>query len=128
MFHFQVLKNADELAGIDPKDFCKEISVPETYTTEFTKMIAPGSPDEGTGVCLSAEAESLLEQTQYEYVLMASSAGSLPMKKRQDEDDSRAADFQLWATPNSPVRMSLVVFGHSPNIQSVLPPHGPASR
>ena len=40
MFHFQVLKNADELAGIDPKGFCREISVPETYTTEFTKMLA----------------------------------------------------------------------------------------
>ena len=40
MFHFQVLKNADELAGIDPKGFCKEVSVPETYATEFTKMIA----------------------------------------------------------------------------------------
>jgi hypothetical protein len=40
MFHFQVLKNADELAGVDPKGFCKEISVPETYVTEFRKMIA----------------------------------------------------------------------------------------
>jgi hypothetical protein len=40
MFHFQVLKNADELVGIDPKRFCKEVSVPETYATEFTKMIA----------------------------------------------------------------------------------------
>jgi hypothetical protein len=40
MFHFQVLKNADELAGIDPKGFCKELSVPESYATEFTKMIA----------------------------------------------------------------------------------------
>jgi hypothetical protein len=40
MFHFQVLKNADELAGIDPKGFCREVSVPETYATEFTKMIA----------------------------------------------------------------------------------------
>jgi len=40
MFHFQVLKNADELAGIDPKGFCQEVSVPETYATEFTKMIA----------------------------------------------------------------------------------------
>jgi hypothetical protein len=40
MFHFQVLKNADELAGIDPKGFCKEISVPESYAIEFTKMIA----------------------------------------------------------------------------------------
>jgi hypothetical protein len=40
MFHYQVLKNADELEGIDPKGFCKEISVPATYATEFTKMIA----------------------------------------------------------------------------------------
>ena len=40
MFHFQILKNADELAGIDPKGFCKEISVPDTYATEFAKMIA----------------------------------------------------------------------------------------
>ena len=40
MFHFQILKNADELAGIDPKGFCREVSVPETYATEFTKMIA----------------------------------------------------------------------------------------
>ena len=40
MFHFQVLKNADELAGIDPEEFCKEISVPKTYATEFRKMIA----------------------------------------------------------------------------------------
>lgn len=40
MFHFQVLKNADELAGVDPNGFCKEIAVPETYATEFTKMIA----------------------------------------------------------------------------------------
>jgi len=40
MFHFQVLKNADGLAGINPKAFCNEVSVPETYATEFTKMIA----------------------------------------------------------------------------------------
>jgi hypothetical protein len=40
MFHFQVLKNANELAGIDAKGFCKEISVPETFATEFRKMLA----------------------------------------------------------------------------------------
>jgi hypothetical protein len=40
MFHFQVLKNADELKGIDPKDFCREISVPTHYATEFTQMMA----------------------------------------------------------------------------------------
>ena len=40
MFHYQVLKNADELEGVDPKGFCNEISVSETYATEFRKMIA----------------------------------------------------------------------------------------
>jgi hypothetical protein len=35
-----VLKSADELAGIDAKGFCREVSVPETYATEFTKIIA----------------------------------------------------------------------------------------
>ena len=40
MFHLQVLKNADELAGIDPKVFCKEVSVRVSFATEFRKMIA----------------------------------------------------------------------------------------
>jgi hypothetical protein len=35
-----VLKNAADLEGINPKGFCREVSVPETYATEFTKMIA----------------------------------------------------------------------------------------
>lgn len=40
MLHFQVLKNADELEGTDPKTFCREISVSEKYAAEFRKMIA----------------------------------------------------------------------------------------
>jgi hypothetical protein len=40
MFHFQVLKNAKELDGLNAKAFCKEIGVPATYGTEFTKMIS----------------------------------------------------------------------------------------
>ena len=40
MFQFQVLKNADELEGMDPEVFCKEIAVPRTYQTEFRKMIS----------------------------------------------------------------------------------------
>jgi hypothetical protein len=40
MFHFQVLKNADDLAGFNPRDFCKEVSVPESWATEFRQMIA----------------------------------------------------------------------------------------
>jgi hypothetical protein len=40
MFHLQVLKNADELVGIDPNHFCKELSVPKGYAIEFTQMTA----------------------------------------------------------------------------------------
>jgi hypothetical protein len=40
MFHFQVLKNAQELEGVNPVEFCKEIAVPATYQTEFRKMIS----------------------------------------------------------------------------------------
>jgi len=40
MFHFQVLKNADDLTGLNPKDFCKEVSVPESWATEFRQMLA----------------------------------------------------------------------------------------
>ena len=40
MFHFQVLKNVDELAGIDPKGFCREVSVPDTWVTELRQMRA----------------------------------------------------------------------------------------
>lgn len=40
MFHFQVLKNAAELEGMDPKGFCKEVAVPLTYATEFRKMLS----------------------------------------------------------------------------------------
>jgi hypothetical protein len=40
MLHFQVLKNADELKGVDPKGFCKEVSISEKYATEVRKMIA----------------------------------------------------------------------------------------
>jgi hypothetical protein len=40
MFHFQVLTNANQLEGLDPKAFCREIGVLESYATEFTKMIS----------------------------------------------------------------------------------------
>jgi hypothetical protein len=39
MFHFQVLKNATELGGMNPDAFCKELAVPATYATEFRKML-----------------------------------------------------------------------------------------
>jgi hypothetical protein len=40
MFHYQVLTNADALDGLDPVLFCRDIGVPETYATEFRKMIS----------------------------------------------------------------------------------------
>lgn len=40
MFHFQVLKNATTLEGVDPVAFCRDIGVPRTYQTEFRKMLS----------------------------------------------------------------------------------------
>ncbi len=40
MFHFQVLKNAVALESVDPVSFCRDINVPETYKTEFRKMLS----------------------------------------------------------------------------------------
>ena len=40
MFHFQILKNASRLEDVDPIEFCRNIGVPESYATEFRKMIS----------------------------------------------------------------------------------------
>jgi hypothetical protein len=40
MFHFKVLKNADELKGLNPEGFCKEVGMSQKYATEFRKMLA----------------------------------------------------------------------------------------
>ncbi len=39
VFHLQILKHADELEGVDPEAFCKELSIPAPYATEFRKML-----------------------------------------------------------------------------------------
>lgn len=39
MFHYQVLRNAAALDGVNPETFCREIGVPTSYKTEFTKML-----------------------------------------------------------------------------------------
>jgi hypothetical protein len=39
MFHLQVLTHARELANIDPVEFCHLVGVPESYATEFRKML-----------------------------------------------------------------------------------------
>jgi hypothetical protein len=40
MFHLQILKHAETLEDLNAKALCKELEVPETYATEFTKMIS----------------------------------------------------------------------------------------
>jgi len=40
MFHFQVLKNAKALEGMEAKAFCREVGVFDSYATEFTKMLS----------------------------------------------------------------------------------------
>ena len=40
MFHFQILKNAEALDAVSPEAFCADIGVPDTYKTEFRKMIS----------------------------------------------------------------------------------------
>lgn len=40
MFHYQILIHADELRGVDAIEFCNEINVPESYATEFRKMLS----------------------------------------------------------------------------------------
>ncbi len=39
VFHFQVLKNAHLLTGVDPIEFCKRVGVKDSYQAEFRKMI-----------------------------------------------------------------------------------------
>jgi len=39
MFHLQILQHVDELEGVDPEGFCKELSVPAPYATECRKML-----------------------------------------------------------------------------------------
>jgi hypothetical protein len=40
MFHYQVLVNAEKLKNIDPVAFCNDLGVPESYATEFRKMLS----------------------------------------------------------------------------------------
>ncbi len=64
MFHFQVLKNADELSGIDPKGFCKEVSVSDAYATEFTKMIALARLMKEQGITLESHQTNRVDGFQ----------------------------------------------------------------
>ena len=54
MFHFQVLKNATELDGLNAEAFCKEVAVPLSYQTEFKKMISLARLMSELGVSLTS--------------------------------------------------------------------------
>ena len=53
MFHYQVLINADDLKGLDPVDFCKDIGVTKSYATEFRKMLSLAKLMKEEGVRIS---------------------------------------------------------------------------
>jgi hypothetical protein len=40
MFHLQILRNATELEGVDPTDFCRELGLRASFAAEFRKMLA----------------------------------------------------------------------------------------
>jgi hypothetical protein len=52
-FHLQILLNANELQGLNAKAVCRELAVPESYATEFTKMLSLARLMEERGVRLS---------------------------------------------------------------------------
>ncbi len=39
MFHFQVLKHADSLAGVNAVEFCRQVGMPDSFAIEFRKML-----------------------------------------------------------------------------------------
>lgn len=55
MFHYQVLVNAEKLKGFDPVTFCRDVGVPETYATEFRKMISLAKLMKEEGTVLSTK-------------------------------------------------------------------------
>lgn len=40
MFHFQVLKHADQLESVNAELFCQAVNVPASFKTEFSKMVS----------------------------------------------------------------------------------------
>lgn len=48
-FHSLVLIHADVLRNMDPHEFCQNVEVPDSYCTEFRKMISVKSTLSGLG-------------------------------------------------------------------------------
>ena len=55
MFHFQVLKNAKVLDGMEPGAFCTAVDVPQSYHIEFRKMLGLARLMDALGVRLAAD-------------------------------------------------------------------------
>ncbi|MGH8653857.1 MAG: HTH-like domain-containing protein [Gammaproteobacteria bacterium] len=55
-FIFQVLKNAQALSNDDPVEFCRRVNVPESYATEFRKMLALARMARRQGMALRVNA------------------------------------------------------------------------
>lgn len=54
MFHYQVLTNAEMLREYNPIEFCHAIGVPESYQTEFRKMISLADMMHQMGTCIAS--------------------------------------------------------------------------
>lgn len=39
MVHYQVLMNADQLCGVDAKEFCERVGIEPSWEVEFNKMV-----------------------------------------------------------------------------------------
>ena len=53
MFHYQVLRNASRLHGIDGEVFCDQVKVPKSYAIEYKKMLNLARMLKSQGVSLT---------------------------------------------------------------------------
>lgn len=53
MLHFQVLKHARRLAKTSPREFCRLVNLPESYSTEYQKMLSLARLMKEQGVMLA---------------------------------------------------------------------------
>jgi hypothetical protein len=59
IFQLQVLKNAAELYRVDAGIFCQAIDVPDSYKTEFQKMLNLARIMEQQGINIAAQHSTL---------------------------------------------------------------------
>jgi hypothetical protein len=54
MFHFQVLRNAERMSGVDAIEFCRAVDVPVSFASQFRKMVALARIMRESGIQLTA--------------------------------------------------------------------------